>query len=183
MFHAHNWQLSLTAWSMTSFAFDTGSPLMEICNKESSMSSFNEFQSLIFIHFKSLAPLSGQALVTDRLWATADNFTRFGNITLSNEMLHILVSNHSVRVFHGCGNPVQWTWSVLTQTWGLQLPPNLWCQSGLEVWPYDSPLSSWNQWLPLQGDIAMRDWNGLNKWQGRESYWYVLFQPCHVSCN
>ena len=68
---------------------------MEICNKESSMSSFNEFRSLIFIHFKSLAPLSGQALVTDRLWATADNFTRFGNITLSDEMLHILVSNHS----------------------------------------------------------------------------------------
>ena len=80
---------------------------MEICNKESSMSSFNEFRSLVFIHFKSLAPLSGQALVTDRLWATADNFTRFENITLSNEMLHILVSNHSVRVFPGCGNPVQ----------------------------------------------------------------------------
>ena len=82
---------------------------MEICNKESSMSSFNEFQSLIFIHFKSLAPLSGQALVTDRLWATADNFIRFGNITLSDEMLHILVSNHSVGVFPGFGNPVQRT--------------------------------------------------------------------------
>ena len=67
------------------------------------MSSFNEFQSLVFIHFKSLGPLSGQALVTDRLWATADNFTRFGNITLSNE------SNHSVGVFPGYGNPVQRT--------------------------------------------------------------------------
>ena len=69
---------------------------MEICNKESSMSSFNEFRSLVFIHFKSLAPLSGQALVTDRLWATADNFTRFGNITLSNEMLHILCNKLEV---------------------------------------------------------------------------------------
>ena len=78
---------------------------MEICNKESSMSSFNEFQSLVFIHFKLLGPLSGQALVTDRLWATADNFTRFGNITLSD----ILVSNHSVGVFPGFGNPVQRT--------------------------------------------------------------------------
>ena len=92
------------------FCFWYRGPLMEICNKESSMSSFNEFQSLIFIHFKSLAPLSGQALVTDRLWATADNFTRFGNITLSNE------SNHSVGVFPGYGNPVQRTWGVLTQT-------------------------------------------------------------------
>ena len=46
------------------------------------MSSFNEFQSLVFIHFKWLGPLSGQALVTDRPWAIADNFTRFGNITL-----------------------------------------------------------------------------------------------------
>ena len=82
---------------------------MEICNKESSMSSFNEIQSLVFVYFKSLAPLSGQALVTDRLWATADNLTRFKNITLSNEMLHILVSNHSVEVFPGFGNPVQRT--------------------------------------------------------------------------
>ena len=82
---------------------------MEICNKDSSMSSFNEFQSLVFIHFKWLGPLSGQALVTDRPWAIADNFSRFGNITLSNEMLHILVSNHSVEVFPGFGNPVQRT--------------------------------------------------------------------------
>ena len=149
---------------------------MEICNKESSMSSFIEFWSLVFIHFKSLAPLSGQALVTDRLWAIADNFTRFENITLSNEMLHILVSNHSAGVFPGFGNPVQRTWGVLTQT-------NLWHQCGLQVWLYGSPHSPWNQWLPLQGGIAMKDWNGLNKWQGRESCWYVLFQPCHVSCN
>ena len=62
------------------------------------------FGSLLFICFNTHAPLSGQALVTDRLWATADNFTRFGNVALSNEMLH---SNHSVGVFHGCGNPVQ----------------------------------------------------------------------------
>ena len=55
---------------------------MEICNKESSMSSFNEFESLVFICFNVLAPLSGQALVTDGPWATADNFTRFRNITL-----------------------------------------------------------------------------------------------------
>ena len=52
------------------------------------------FESFLFIHFNVLAPLYGQALVTAQLWAKADNFTRFGNITLSNEMLHILVSNH-----------------------------------------------------------------------------------------
>ena len=73
------------------------------------MLSFNEFQSLVFIRFNGLAPLSGQALVTDRFWATADSFTRFGIITLSNEMLHILVSNHSVKVFPGSWNPVQQT--------------------------------------------------------------------------
>ena len=73
------------------------------------MLSFNEFQSLVLILFNALVPLSGQALVTDRLWATADNFTRFGNITLNDKMLHILLSNHSVEVFPGCGNPVQQT--------------------------------------------------------------------------
>jgi len=67
------------------------------------MSSFNEFRSLVFILFNALAPLSGQAFVTGKLWATADNFTRFGNITLNDEMLHNLVSNHSVGVFPGCG--------------------------------------------------------------------------------
>ena len=67
------------------------------------MSSFNEFRSLVFIRFNALAPLSGQALVTGKVWATVANFTRFGNIALNEEMLHNLVSNHSVGVFPGCG--------------------------------------------------------------------------------
>lgn len=50
----------LTARSITSFASDTGGPLMEICNKESNMLSFNEFRSLVFILFNALAPFSGQ---------------------------------------------------------------------------------------------------------------------------
>lgn len=66
------------------------------------MPSFKEFRSLTFIRFNASAPLSGQALVTGSLWATADNFTRFGNITLNDEMLHNVVSNHSVGVFPGC---------------------------------------------------------------------------------
>ena len=85
----------LTARSITSFASDTGGPLMEICNKESKMLSFNEF----------LYPLQCTCAFfwPDRLWATADNLTRFGNITLNDGMLHNMVSNHSVGVFPGCG--------------------------------------------------------------------------------
>lgn len=66
------------------------------------------FWSWAVVHLQTrwmnaLAPLSGQALVTGRLWATANNFTGFGNITLKDEMLHNLVSNQSVWVFPGCG--------------------------------------------------------------------------------
>ena len=46
---------------------------MAICNKDSSMSSFNEFWSLVFIRFNALAPLSGQVLVTGKVWATVAN--------------------------------------------------------------------------------------------------------------
>ena len=63
------------------------------------MLSFNELQSLAFTLFNALVPLYGQALVAGRLWGTADNFTRFGNITLNDEMLHNLVRNLSVEVW------------------------------------------------------------------------------------
>ena len=63
------------------------------------MLSFNELQSLAFTLFNALVPLYGQALVAGRLWGTADNFTRFGNITLNYEMLHNLVRNLSVEVW------------------------------------------------------------------------------------
>ena len=67
------------------------------------MLSFNELQSLAFTLFNALVLLYGQALVAGRLWGTADNFTRFGNITLNDEMLHNLVRNLSVEVIPGCG--------------------------------------------------------------------------------
>ena len=83
---------------------------MEICNKESSMLSFNEFwKPSVYPLQYTCASFCPGIIVTDRLWATANNFTGFGNITLCNEMLHILVSNHPGGVFHGCGNPVQRT--------------------------------------------------------------------------
>ena len=63
------------------------------------MLSFHELQSLAFTLFNALVPLYGQALVAGRLWGTADNFTRFGNITLNDEMLHNLVRNLSVEVW------------------------------------------------------------------------------------
>ena len=68
------------------------------------MLSFNKLQSLAFTLFNALMPLYGQALVAGRLWDTADNFTRFGNITLNDEMLHNLVRNLSVEVIPGCGH-------------------------------------------------------------------------------
>ena len=67
------------------------------------MLSFNELQSLAFTLFNALVPLYGQALVAGRLWGTADNFTRFGNITLNDEMLYNLVRNLSVGVIPSCG--------------------------------------------------------------------------------
>ena len=59
---------------------------------------FNELQSLAFTLFNALVPLSGKALVTGRLWCIADNFSRFGNITLDDEMLHNSVSKHSLLI-------------------------------------------------------------------------------------
>ena len=67
------------------------------------MLSFNELQSLAFTLFDALVPLSGQELVSGRLRGIADSFTRFGNISLNDEMLHNSISNHSVGVIPGCG--------------------------------------------------------------------------------
>ena len=53
------------------------------------MLSLNKFQRLSVALFSALVPLSGQASVTGRLWGIADNFTRFGNITLNDEMLQL----------------------------------------------------------------------------------------------
>ena len=67
------------------------------------MLSFNELQSLAFTLFNALVPLYGQALVAGRLWGTADNFTRFGNITLNDEMLYNFYVICGTKVICNCG--------------------------------------------------------------------------------